>query len=292
MATRTINQGFEAFHSSLIPNSYSTGKAASHKASITARLERDFGLKQLFYSGSSNNGTSIARHSDVDFFASIPASKLRENSAVSLREIKENLQGRFPYTEIYVDSPGVVLKFGSGDWDKAEVIPADWLRATNGRDIYDIPNGNGGWMESSPLTHNDYVTGHNTRLDGKLKKLIRFAKAWKYYREVPISSFYLELRITKLMESEPSIVYDIDMNSIFRKLENCELAAIQDPKGISGLVHACSTPAGKKEALSKLATARTRAQKARDAEKSGDTKVAFFWWDLVFNGNFPTFYYY
>ncbi|MBP9225804.1 MAG: hypothetical protein KBF76_18165, partial [Verrucomicrobiales bacterium] len=123
MSTRTINQGFEAFHSNLTPGSYAAGKAASHKASITARLERDFDLKQMFYSGSSNNGTSIARHSDVDFFGSIPASKLKDNSAVSLREIKESLQGRFPLTEVYVDSPGVVLKFGSADWDKAEVIP-------------------------------------------------------------------------------------------------------------------------------------------------------------------------
>jgi hypothetical protein len=146
-------------------------------------------------------------------------------------------------------------------------------------------------MESSPLTHNDYVTGHNTRLDSKLKKLIRFAKAWKYYREVPISSFYLELRITKLMESESTIVYDIDMNSIFGKLEDCGLAAIQDPKGISGLVHACSTTTRKEAALSKLATARSRAQKARDAEGKEDTKTAFEWWDLVFNGKFPTYYY-
>lgn len=291
MATRTITEGFETFHSRLTPGSVQTGTATSHKASITARLERDFDLKQLFYSGSSNNGTSIARHSDVDFFASIPGSKLKENSATTLREVKESLQGRFPNTEIYVDSPGVVLNFGSSDWDKAEVIPAHKLRDSGGRGVYDIPDGNGGWMESSPLTHNDYVSGHNTRLGGELKKLIRFAKAWKYFRDVPISSFYLELRITKLMEDESSIVYDIDMNSIFGKLEDCGLAAIQDPKGISGLVHACSTQAKKDDALSKLARARTRAQKARDAEAGGGTREAFEWWDKVFNGNFPSYYY-
>ncbi len=291
MSTRTINQGFEAFHSNLTPGSYAAGKAASHKASITARLERDFDLKQMFYSGSSNNGTSIARHSDVDFFGSIPASKLKDNSAVSLREIKESLQGRFPLTEVYVDSPGVVLKFGSADWDKAEVIPAHKLRDAAGRGVYDIPDGNGGWMKSSPLTHNDYVTYHNNRLGGKLKKLIRLAKAWKYYRNVPISSFYLELRITKWMESQSSVEYSTDMNTIFRKLDECGLASMQDPKGISGFVKACSTDAKKADAISKLTRARTRAQSARDAEIKGDTANAFYWWNLLFNEKFPSYYY-
>jgi tRNA nucleotidyltransferase (CCA-adding enzyme) len=137
MPTRTVNQGFIDFHSRLTPGSYATGKAASHKQSITRRLEDDFDLTQLFYSGSANNGTSIAHHSDIDFFASIPGPKLKENSAASLLEIKESLKGRFPNTFVYVDSPAAVLDFGSGDWDTAEVIPAHYLRQRNGKNVYD-----------------------------------------------------------------------------------------------------------------------------------------------------------
>ncbi len=291
MATRTITQGFEAFHSKITPGGSISGKASSHKQSITRRLEDDFNLKQLFYSGSANNGTSIAHHSDVDLFASIPTDKLKANSVTSLREIKESLQKRFTNTTVYVDSPAVVLDFGSGDWDTAEVIPADYLRTENGKSVYHIPDGSGGWMESAPSLHNSYVVTENDRLGKKLKKLIRFAKAWKYYRDVPISSFYLELRITKWMESESTIAYDIDMDTIFRKLDACGLAAIQDPKGISGLVHACSSQAKKEIALSRLATAKIRSAKARAAEKAGNTKNAFSWWDLVFAGKFPSYTY-
>ena len=93
------------------------------------------------------------------------------------------------------------------------------------------------------------------------------------------------------MEAESSIVYDIDLCSIFRKLDECGLAAIRDPKGISGLIYPCSSDSKKVTALSKLSTAKTRAQKARDAESSGYTKQAFEWWDKVFAGNFPSYYY-
>ena len=292
MPTRTIEQGFKALHTKITPSGYQSGKAASHKSSITSRLKAYYDLNQLFYSGSANNGTNVSNLSDVDFFASIPTNKLKQNSATSLREIKECLQDRFKNTRIYVDSPAVVLDFGSGYWDTAEVIPADYISKTDkDKNIYDIPDGNGGWMKSSPSTHNAYVTYHNNRLGKKLKPLIRFVKAWKYYCEVPISSFYLELRVTKLMESEESIIYDIDLNSILQKLNSSNLAAIQDPEGVSGLIHPCSSDAAKFAALSKLNTAATRSQKARSAESAGNVREAFEWWDKLFAYNFPSYYY-
>jgi hypothetical protein len=66
---------------------------------------------------------------------------------------------------------------------------------------------------------------------------------------------------------------------------------MQDPKGISGYVTACATEAKKTDALSKLATAKNRAEKAREAESAGKTSEAFDWWDKVFAGNFPNYYY-
>jgi hypothetical protein len=65
---------------------------------------------------------------------------------------------------------------------------------------------------------------------------------------------------------------------------------MQDPKGISGYVSACSTDAKKTDALLKLATAKTRAEKAREAEAASKTSEAFDWWDKVFSGNFPSYY--
>lgn len=124
MATRTIEQGFNIFHTWLTPSAHERGKAASHKESITSRLETYYDLKQLFYSGSANHGTSISEYSDVDFFAWIPDANLKNNSAISLREIKECLANRFTNTPIYVDSPAVVHDEFQGQFLKGDGLAA------------------------------------------------------------------------------------------------------------------------------------------------------------------------
>ena len=94
------------------------------------------------------------------------------------------------------------------------------------------------------------------------------------------------------MEAEPSIIYEIDVNSVLKKLYDCNLAPIRDPKGISGLIYPCKSSTNKETALSKLRTAKIRSQKARDAETSGNVSEAFDWWDKIFSGKFPSYYYY
>ncbi len=144
-------------------------------------------------------------------------------------------------------------------------------------------------MRASPEAHNAYVSLVDNSLGKKVKPLVRFLKAWKYYRSVSISSFYLELRVTKYATSEKSIIYAIDVKNIFRYLLDANLAAMQDPVGVSGYIQPCSTSLQRTDALSKISTAYRRAQKAWEAEDSGDIRGAFYWWDLVFDGRFPAY---
>jgi hypothetical protein len=51
------------------------------------------------------------------------------------------------------------------------------------------------------------------------------------------------------------------------------------------------TPAQLEDAKSKLATAATRADKAREAETKENIKDAFFWWGLLYDDKFPGYYY-
>ena len=115
-------------------------------------------------------------------------------------------------------------------------------------------------------------------------------KAWKYFKQVPISSFYLELRVAKYANSEQTIVYDIDVKQVLSHLWDCQLASMQDPEGVSGYINPCKSDADLKDALSKLDTARTRANMAREAEASSDTKEAFRCWGLLYDGRFPSYY--
>jgi len=287
---KTVNEGFNIFHERLTPSTGESEAAKKHRASMVARLKTDFDLMRFFRTGSFGNGTSIRGYSDVDYFASIPTKKLKRNSDATLRIVRSALDDRFPGTGVTINKPAILVPFGKNISEWTEVVPADYIKKdTHSRHIYDIPDGNGGWIKSSPDIHNDYVAAINEKLSHKVKPLVRFIKAWKYYMNVPVSSFYLEMRVAKYASEEKSIVYSIDLKRMFKLLLDIQLASIQDPTGISGYIVPCSSDSKKEEALSKVESAFTRAEKAYTAESAKKIEVAFYWWNLVFNGKFPTF---
>ena len=288
---RTVDEGFRDFLPKLTPSGSETEAAKSHRSSIETRLKRDFGLRRFVRIGSFGNGTSISGYSDVDYLASLARDTLTESSTYSLGKVRDSLDDRFPHTGVRVSCPAVVVPFGTKKSETTEIVPADYVNDKNGHYVYDIPDCNGGWMKASPDAHNAYVADINDKLGGKVKPLIRFIKAWKCYRDVPISSFYLELRVARYASGETSIVYDIDVKRILCQLRDCKLADMQDPLGVSGYISACKTEALYQNAMSKLETAATRAEKAREAADKGSISDAFYWWRLVYNDEFPTYYY-
>jgi hypothetical protein len=171
------------------------------------------------------------------------------------------------------------------------VVPADYIDEKNGFKVYDIADCQDGWMRASPDAHIAYVATANDRLSGKVKPLIRYIKAWKFFRDVPISSFYLELRVAKYSLGEKSIIYGIDLKRVFRLLLDGQLASMQDPMGVSGYIAPCKTEAQRQDALSKLETALARAEKAWDAKERDNISDAFDWWRLLYNYEFPAYYY-
>jgi len=288
---RSLDQGFEAFIERLKPLQSEHNRAISHKDSVYRCLSNNFGCSQLFETGSFGNGTGVRHYSDTDYFAICPDTQFWTDSAYTLRRMKEALQYTFPRTlNIDVKSPSVQIPFGTYKSETLEITPATRNGLVNtpvgSKYSYDIPNYLGGWMKSSPGAHNEFVNRENSRLGGKLKPLIKMVKAWKFYNSVPITSFYLELRVTKYAQNENSIIYDIDLQRIMRMLYDNNLSSIQDPMGISGLVPACRSDAKKEIALSRLSTGMTRAEKAYDNRESFDN--AFYWWNLFFNDRFPS----
>jgi hypothetical protein len=287
---RSVEEGFEDFLVKLKAKAPETEAAKRHRASIEACLINNFGLKRFVRIGSFGNGTSVSGFSDIDYLASIPAAKLTQSSTYSLSKIRDALEARFPRTGVHVNTPAITVPFGTYRSETTEVVPADFVDETNRYKVYEIADGSGGWMQISPDSHNDYVARIDQQLGGRVKPLIRFIKAWKYYRKVPISSFYLEMRVAKYADGESAIVYDIDMLRVLKSLWEHQLAMLQDPTGFSGYVAACKTDAQCEDALSKLYTAVLRAQKARKASIDGDTSDAFSWWRLLYDDAFPTYY--
>lgn len=288
---RTVDEGFRDFLTKLTASESETASAKSHRESIETRLSHDFGLHRLFRIGSFGNGTSISGYSDVDYLASLKDKFCYTSSSYSLSKVRDSLDARFPRTGVRVNCPAVYVPFGIGKSEDHEIVPGDYFDKQNGFAVYRIPDCADGWMKVSPEAHIHYVNEVNKKLSSKVKPLIRFIKAWKYFRDVPISSFYLEMRVAKYATTESAIIYDIDVKSVLKMLWDNQLAAIQDPMGVSGYISACKTEALRKDALSKLERALTRATYAREAKEKENISEAFDWWRLVYNDKFPTYHY-
>lgn len=290
---KTLEQGFQEFLKRLMPLASEHKRGVSHKSSVKSSLKKSFNCKDFFETGSFGNKTGVKHFSDTDYFAVCSDQDLRTNSSTTLRRVKEALQYTFHKTapKIKVNSPSVTIAFGKYASENLEITPCFYnamIQTPVGRKkSYGIPDGRGGWMLSSPKAHKAYVSYHNNRLGKKLKPLITLIKAWKFYNSVPVSSFYLELRITKLLEDKKKIDYAVDLYGTMKKLFDIGLADIQDPMGVSGNVSACATEIKKKTAMSKLRIACSRAEKAY-LSRNRNLDDCFYWWKMFYNGKFPS----
>lgn len=95
MVKKTVIEGFETLIGWLKPLSSEHQKATTHKSTVKSCLTNNFDCTSLFETGSFGNGTGVRHFSDTDYFGVIPAEKLYDNSATSLRQVKEALQKRF-----------------------------------------------------------------------------------------------------------------------------------------------------------------------------------------------------
>ena len=99
----------------------------------------------------------------------------------------------------------------------------------------------------------------------------------------------MELRTTKYASGKSSIIYSIDIKNLLKNMLDSNIASIQDPMDVSGLIAPCKTDTYKQDALTKLETAYNRAVKAYDLEQAGKIQEAFSMWDTFFNGKFPAY---
>jgi hypothetical protein len=289
----TVDDAFNQFLRTLTTSLQETQSAASHRESVEARLKADFSLTAMFRTGSFGAGTNVRGYSDVDYFAVIPVSKLKQDSSVTLAAVASSLRARFPLTSnIRVNGPGVQIPFGDDGAERVEIIPVDETGKTKlGFRQFDMPDELGGWKFSAPESHKAYVDNIHTRLNGKLKQLVRLVKAWKFYRNVPIRSFYLEMRVAALMAAEPVIVYDIDLKNVLRALWNDQLANVPDPRFPDDgfVLSACSSSSSRTDALSKLGNAAAWSQQAMEENNANRPGAAIGKWNLVYADRFPKY---
>lgn len=271
----TARQWLADLTSEYTPTSTQFDGARSHRAAIEVRLDTYLGIHQMFEIGSLRHGTGVWLYSDADYLVSLKG--IRPDSPwTMLAKVKDQLQARFPSTTVVTRRPAVVCKFSDGD---VEVVPG--YPATGGG--YWIANPADGWMLTHPKQHNQYVTDVNTKHNGAVKKLARQVKVWKYRRNLPVSSCYLEMRTAKHMEGESSYSPLWDLYLTLKKMRDADLAAMNDPTGLGSRFGSCSSESNRLDAMSKFDTAVNRALKAKDYAKDGYESLAIEQLKLLFN---------
>jgi hypothetical protein len=287
---RTVRQAFDVLLSRQTPTQSERDAAAGHRASVEAALT-PLDIFGLWETGSFRHGTAVRGHSDVDVLVNLRGARPSDPDA-ALSRVKAALVARFPYTDIRVSRPAVVVNFAGGD-ERWEVIPAYFKGTVGSESVYEIPAPGGLWMDTSPVAHLRYVTDQNKSPAGGAKSLARLIKAWKYCNanSVKVSSFYLEMRAAKYMASETYFVADVDFEHLMRSLANSELAAMNDPTGVTGRFRATSTDGYRTQALGTLRADSQRVADALELEKAGKRTEAFAKLSTVFLGAFPSQYY-
>lgn len=273
--TETTTNWMSNLTSLYTPTASNFDGAKSHKDSIEARLNSVLGVHRMFEIGSLRHGTGVWNYSDADYLVSMKG--IQPGSPwTMLTKIKEALEGRFTTTTITIRQPSVVCHFSDGI---VEVVPG-YIESDGG---YMIANPAGDWMKTFPEDHNRYVNTVNTKHNGGAKRLARQLKIWKYRRNVPVSSCYLEMRAAKYMDGQSSYSEILDLYYALNHLKTAQLAAMNDPTGLGSRFGSCSSDASKVDALSKLDTAVSRAEKATNYWIKSDHSNAIEQLKLLFN---------
>lgn len=286
---RSVDDGFRELLRRLTPTDAQRAAGATHREGVKKALADRLEVSTFFETGSFSHGTGVRNYSDIDVLVSLKGGR-PGSSYTALRRVKSALEERFPRTPISIRRPAVVARFGGG-YETWEVIPG-FMTSRRGANVYvyDIPSAvtNGGWIDSAPRTHLTYVNEANDKPSkGNAKALARLIKAWKYYCNVPLSSFYLEMRCAEHVKTQTTYRHIWDVWQVLNKLNNHQLAGMNDPMRATGRIYACSSETSKKDALSKLSSATTRACKAHDAYNNDKVDEAFRYLDLLFGGQFP-----
>jgi predicted nucleotidyltransferase len=283
----SVPVGFQLLLAKIQPLTSELAHANAHANTVKARLLKSFGLRRLMVVGSHSRGTAIRQHSDVDLFAVFTRDEARwgdryVSSDTLLSKLKADLEARYWQTPVRHDMQAVVVDFGDGC--KVDVVPAVfWEMGATKRPIFQMPDGDGQWMPTSPESHNKYIQSANLMSGGKLQRTARLIKFWRECRtpRVPVSSFHIELVLAAEGVCKGVKGYGQSLYEAFQLLASRECRGYRDPLAISGYVRAVKTENHREYALREARYARDHAAWALEAESSRNVREAYRQWNLV-----------
>jgi len=274
------------------PQGGELGSARKHLLTVRRRLASSFDVSRVVPIGSHSRGAAIRWYSDVDVMAVLRRNEVKWggnviSSATLLQKVRDDLQDRYVNTQVRRDGQAVVVGFAGGQ-QSLDVVPALFDRLDKLRPVYAIPDGGGGWLQSSPDAHNRFIATAVARSGGKLRKVIQLLRWWKCSRihPVPINSFYLDLVLGDSGICVGVKQYTFCLYEAFKLLAGRQCRGIRDPVGIAGTVYSAQTEAQAETLNDAVGFALSHARAAIIAEAAKDFAESNRQWSVVFNGQF------
>lgn len=280
----------------LEPRSQELTEAKKKASGIKKRLHKDFSISSIRRLGSHTKRTAIRIASDLDLLSVLRRNELtwgggHKKSDTILRNIRQSLKNTYPTTSIRKDGQAVVIEFGQGR-HSVDVVPAVYETQGKGNyPIYRIPDGSGGWMETAPDLDTQTFKKYDRKARGQLSRLVRLFKGWAIARTstTSISGIHLERVFSTNNLGIGVQTYQSLFLEALHTLHTRDGRALRDPLGISGYIPLARTERMARRILKAVTLSLEHAEKAMDAQRSGDSKEAVRQWRIVFNKSFPSY---
>jgi hypothetical protein len=287
----TTKQAFNQFLTDISITEYQkTSIVAKRKETVVRNLtsafpsNSDLPFMEAKLMGSAAKGTIVRPLDDIDVLAVFSnekrawQDKYQYDSQAFLYRIRRAYDG-LSIAQVGARGQAIRVFFESGG--HVDVAPT-FRQAT---DAFHLPNGNGGWIYTSPFIANQWFKERNAELSYNLAALVRMLKKWNAAHSKRLKSFHLETMAGHTFKTLG--------NNRRTGLEGFfawagDFLDVSDPGGQSGSLSGYLSWTARDSVRQSFTTAADRASRAIDAENAGDHTEAKRLWALILGSKFPT----
>ena len=243
----------------------------------------DLPFSRAILMGSAAKGTIVRPIDDIDVLAVFSNANgawntYRFDSQAFLYRVRRAYSG---LSTAQVGARGQAIRIFFKNGGHVDVAPV----FSHGNDVYGLPGGDGGWINTAPTVANVWFAKKHADLGYNLAPLVRLLKKWNNAHSKRFRSFHLETIAASTFETLGSN----RQSALARFFEWApSFLDVSDPGGQSGTLSGYLTWARRQEIVQALDSAAERARKANEAEVKGDHDEAKRLWRIILGSGFPS----
>lgn len=243
----------------------------------------DLPFSRAILMGSAAKGTIVRPMDDIDVLAVFSNANgawntYRLDSQAFLYRVRRAYSG---LSTAQVGARGQAVRIFFKNGGHVDVAPV----FSHGNDVYGLPGGDGGWINTAPTVANAWFTKRHAGLSYNLAPLVRLMKKWNNAHSKRLHSFHLETIAASTFKTLGSNRQNA-LASFFEWAPSH--LDVFDPGGQSGALSGYLTWTGRQEIIQSLGSAAERARKANAAEARGDHDEAKRLWRIILGSSFPS----